>query len=128
MKTAIWPLRFGGSGLATAGFSASLSRVWSFLALAGFAEASVALTVLLSALSTGRAGSDLVSTVFGVSSGFGASSFGVSSVRDGSTLATPGFGSADCRSGCPAHMLWQPNDLQIPDMLQLYSNHYLDKR
>ena len=42
--------------------------------------------------------------------------------------AAPGFGSADCRSGCPAHLLWQPNDLQIPDMLQLYSNHYLNKR
>ncbi len=30
--------------------------------------------------------------------------------QPGARPAAPGFGSADCRSGCPAHLIWLPPD------------------
>jgi len=37
----------------------------------------------------------------------------------GACQAVPSFGSADCRSGCPAHLIWLPHNLLYSTLPQL---------
>jgi Uri superfamily endonuclease len=37
----------------------------------------------------------------------------------GALPAVPGFGSADCRRGCPAHLIWLPHSLLLSNLQQL---------